>query len=111
MTIDWWRATLADGTEITSSEADSIARAHERGVIKKLDVAVDGRPPVHVACAIELGERLALFTRRAILNVGTPNARAVDMPVIELRKPAGDFVRLYFHPEHGLVLSSLDLNL
>lgn len=105
-----WEATLDDGTVIDSTTADSIERAHELGRVVRIVARVDGQPApiVIVACA---GERLRMVTRRAVVGVGDPRARLVCMPMFELARADGSFVRLCVHPEHGLVLSTMDLNL
>lgn len=105
-----WVATLLDGTELTSEEAKTFERVTERGGCRRLAVDVNGRT-VHASCSPEHGESLRLFTRRGIIDAMSPNARQVNMPVIEVRRVDGAFTRLYVHPEHGIVLSTLDLNL
>lgn len=110
--IESWTATLLDGTRLTSEEAGTIERVHERGGCRALQVKVAGRDPIHVACVPENGERIHLFTRRGIIwGIDGTGEQHVDMPVIEIGRSDGTPTRLYVHPEHGLVFSTLNLNL
>lgn len=107
----WSARLIADGTEVRSTDVPSIEHVHARGGCDRLAVIIDGQPPINVSCAAAAGEKLRLFTRRGILDANTPNARQVNMPVIEVVRSDGTYTRLYVHPEHGLVLATLDLNL
>jgi hypothetical protein len=101
-----WSATAIDGSEHDSETALTFERVNERGGARSLRVG-----EIRAACSPEAGESLHLFTRRAIVNVGTTDARQVDMPVIELRRAGSIAARLYLHPDHGPIFSTLDLNL
>ena len=111
-TIRSWSARLiADGATVSSDELDSIERVHERGGCDRLTVWLDGvELPLHVSCSPENGEKIRMFTRRAIVDATTPQARQVNMPVLEVSRPSG-WTRLYAHHQHGLVLSTLNLNI
>lgn len=110
--IHCWEATAVDGTELNSHQARTYERVNDRGGGRSLRVWIVGRDqPIHAACTPDHGESLHLFTRRGILNACTADARQVDMPVIEMRRRDGSFVRTYVHPDHGIIVSSLDLNL
>lgn len=107
-----WEATALDGAELNSHTALTFERVNERGGARSLRVWLDGvKEPVHAACSPENGESLHLFTRRGILNAGSPSAYQIDMPVIELRRAGVMVARLYAHPAHGLIFSTQDLNL
>jgi hypothetical protein len=100
-----WQATAIDGTEFNSLSCETFERVNERGGARSLVVWINEKP--YYASCIE-GESLHLFTRRAIVDFAGSNARQIDMPVIELRPTK---TRLYLHPEHGPIFSTLDLNL
>ena len=105
-----WQATAIDGAELTSADALTFERVNEHGGARSLRVWFDAdSDPIHASCLP--GESLHLFTRRAVVDVLSPSARQVDMPVLELRRDDGSFSRLYVHPEHGFVFSTLDLNI
>lgn len=107
-----WEATAVDGAELNSRIVDTFERVNERGGARSLCVWLDGvKEPLHAACSPENGESLHLFTRRGILNAGSPGAYQVDMPVVELRRAGSMVARLYAHPTHGLIFSTQDLNL
>ena len=109
-----WEATAIDDTELNSHVAETFERVNEHGGARSLRVWLSGDPnakPMHASCVPANGESLHLFTRRGIIDAMSPNARQVDMPVIELRRADGSFTRLYAHPEHGLIFSTQDLNL
>lgn len=104
-----WQATAIDGTELTSDAAETYERVNELGGARSLRVWLrDVAGPIHVSCLP--AESIHLFTRRGIIGVTSPDAKHVDMPVIEIRRADG-VTRLYAHPEHGLVFSTQDLNL
>lgn len=107
-----WEATAIDGAELNSHTAETFERVNERGGARSLRVWTDlNAEPMHASCVPENGESIHLFTRRGILNATSPSARQVDMPVIELRRAGVLTARLYAHPDHGLIFSTLDLNL
>lgn len=108
--IEAWRANLADGTETASDEhATFDAVAHQ---VSSVTVRVQGRGEFTLAGVHEHGDRLRMFTRRAIRMGGrSTGGVAVNMPVLELRRVGGHFVRLYIHPDHGPIFSTLDINL
>jgi len=108
--IEAWSATLVDGTVIHSKDAGSFERVHEQGGCHRCEFSVAGRS-YHVSCVAANGEKIKLFTRRAIVDILTPNAKQVNMPVAEITRADKSFCRIYIHPEHGVVFSSLDLNI
>lgn len=107
-----WEATAVDGTELNSHSAGTFERVNEHGGARSLRVwfAPDTRP-FHASCVHERGESIHLFTRRGIIDALSPNARQVDMPVIEMRCHREMVSRLYVHPDHGVIFSTQDLNL
>lgn len=117
--IERWAATLAtaSGDEVvTSEQVDSFERVNERGGCHHLEVWVEGRAePLRVAVDDARHDEIRMFTRRAVKDAMTPSAHMVEMPVLEVCQNrhghAPIVTRLYVHPEHGLVLSTLDLNL
>lgn len=108
--ITAWEATAVDGAELNSHTAGTFERVNDRGGARSVRFWVGDRV-YHVACIPEHGESIHLFTRRGILNAGTEAALQVNMPVAELRRADGTFARLYVHPDHGVIVSTLDLNL
>lgn len=108
--ITSWDALAVDGFELSSADTETFERVNERGGARRLRFSVDGYSDAfHVACGPD--ESIHLFTRRGILYAATPDARQVNMPVAEVRRQDGTFTRLYVHPDHGVILSTLDLNL
>ena len=111
--IEGWVAALDDGSQMTMAEHktwDNVPRDRVRNV----RLFVRGRQePFHVAVAP--GDHVNVFMKRAI-KLGGPNSsagRTINMPVVEVSNPArGEgFTRLYVHPVHGSIFSTLDLML
>lgn len=111
MSITAWEATAVDGSELTSVEFDTFEHVNRRGGARNLKVWIGEREPMHANCVPDNGESLHLYTRRGILNACTESAKAVNMPIIELRSNGKPVSRIYIHPEHGVVFSTMDLNL
>ena len=110
--ITAWEAIAVDGAELTSVDVVTFERVNDRGGARSLRFWVNGHTqPFHVSCVPEHGESIHLFTRRGILNACTPEAHQVNMPVAEVRRGDGSFTRLYVHPDHGAIISTLNLNL
>ena len=111
--IEAWTATLADGSRLSSADVPTFEEVTRRGGCRALGFTVGGRS-FSVACVPELGDSIRLFTRRAIKwtsENGHNEERRLDMPVAEIARVDGSRSRLYVHPEHGPIFSTLDLNL
>lgn len=126
--VEWWVAKLADGTEFSSATHKSIDEAHAAGDIHAIVVKLARRDdPINCSCRD--GERIHMFTRRAIRMGSKVASGEVEanpsMPVIEVfvaepqmhRRQPGEFKarnvlsRLYMDPVHGLVFSTRSINL
>lgn len=135
--IEWWIAKLEDGRAFTNGSAiggpelvGSIDQVHEQGDVRALSMKVRGiDEPINAECV--LGERLHVFTQRAIkqgasgsieryLQAGISSGETINMPVIEILRAGGprlpdverDVVaRLYVHPIYGKIFTTGVVNL
>lgn len=109
-----WTAKLLDETLLTMNELGTFDRV-PADRCRSVSVKISGRDQdVHVSCHPERGERIRMFTRRAIrIGPNGTNGQTINMPVLEVKTEGQDdiFFRLYVHPQHGCIFSTLDLNL
>lgn len=105
-----WTAKLDDGTVMTMEESKTWENVPV-GRCAMVTVKVAGRDDdLHMSCLLSRGEQLFLFTKRAIkTGPGGTNGGILNMPVLEVRAADGTFYRLYVHPVHGCIFSTLDL--
>lgn len=134
--IEWWVAGMPDGSEMNSVSHGSIESVHAAGGCAKLSFKVEGiDAPFHVSCDHAAGERIKLFTRRA-LKIGAGAAiehadryealvaqgEPVNMPVAQIERwndiakhpdrPSIEVLSsLYIHPVHGPLFSTRDIRL
>ena len=81
---------------------------------KAIRLQVRGRDePIHAACVPGNGDRMHLYMRRAIkIGANGSGGRTINMPIIEITNAVSPgFVRLYVHPRHGVIVSTLNLEL
>jgi hypothetical protein len=110
--IEAWAAVLANGEQVNSEEYTSFD--HLPGPVESVTIRVGGVEH-HVSCIPHLKQRLRWFTRRAH-KFGGPDAthgEPANMPVVEIITDGvpGPYPRLYIHPRHGVMFSTLDLQL
>lgn len=106
--IEAWIATLANGAIVRSDEVQSFDHLDDRCVVLVFRV---GGTDHHVRCD-EATQRIRLFTRRAHKMNGpdATNGEPINMPVAEIITDGSEFrPRLYIHPRHGAMFSTLDL--
>lgn len=110
--IGSWRATLADGSVMTSDATPTFDRVVEAGGCVALEVAISGLGPFSFSADQAKGEELRLFTRRGVTwTFDGQREQYAAMPVVEIRYPDSTFLRTYFHPTRGVLLSRDEINL
>jgi hypothetical protein len=113
--IEAWVATLDDDTEMTMADHKTFD-AVPADRCKAITVRLRGRSDeLHASCVPANGDRMRMFMRRAIKfgpNALSTAGRTLNMPVIEIvNAGAPGFVRMYAHPRHGVIVSTLNLEL
>ena len=105
-----WTAKLDDGTVVTMDELRTWDNV-PAGRAAMVSVKIAGlERDVHMSCVPSRGEQLFLFTKRAIkFGPNGTNGGTLNMPVLEVRSADGTYYRLYVHPVHGCIFSTLDL--
>lgn len=101
-------ATLDSGEALTDSEVGPVS-ALPLDRVQELTVWADGTPSsVTVKVDLALGERVRFFVRTS-LPVGQPDVPPTRVPVFELSRDGALVSRLYWHPDHGPILTAQDL--
>lgn len=105
--IEAWVAELDDGATVSSSDVASFDDVPAERCVG-VTMRVRG---VEYHVAIQAGERVRVFTRRAMRISGPRRTQhPINMPVVEISR-AGAWTRLYVHPDHGPIFSTRDISL
>jgi hypothetical protein len=109
--LEAWVARL-DDESVMSSDVHETIEALPKHRIRAVTIRVQGRGEYSAGCNLEEGERITWATRRAMRVSGPRRTQhPVNMPFIQLTRADGSWSRLYIHPDHGPIFSTLDVNL
>lgn len=97
---------------MSSDSTPTFDRVVDAGGCVSLEVAISDLGMFSFACDQAKGEALRLFTRRGVTwTFDGQRETYASMPVVEIRYADSSFLRTYFHPTRGTLLSREEINL